>query len=114
MKDLPISMELFSEILRSIQSGLKTQHTFNSALNKVCDGHPVITLGKEYLDSLIKLLGVCVGDTSSYSIIEWWLFENVEKYLILPKGHPNNEYDKELKVIVETPEQLYIYFTDYN
>lgn len=75
--NLKSKKELFVEVLLQIQSEYEKYSNFNKALNLVCDGFPVLTLGDEYLKAALKLLTHLVSDTEDW--ISWWLFEAVDK-----------------------------------
>ena len=101
-------------MLTKIKEGLDRRNKFNDAIDKVSDGFFICNIGSEFLDVALKLLCRSVNDYVEEPIIEWWLFEDVDKYIYLPAKHPNNPTDEELKVPVETPEQLYTYFKNYH
>lgn len=109
-----ISESDFIECLKLIQKGFKRRHEFNNAIDKISDGFIICNLGDEFLDVALKLLSNAVGDYEKYSMIDWWLFEDVEKYVILPPHHINNPTNEDLKVVVKTPKQLYKYFVNYH
>lgn len=101
-------------MLTKIKEGLDRRNDFNDAVDKVSVGFFICNIGSEFLEVALQLLCRSVNDYTEEPIIEWWLFEDVEKYIYLPASHVNNPTDEELKVNVETPEQLYIYFKNYH
>jgi hypothetical protein len=101
-------------MLTMIKEGLDRRNKFNDAVDKVSDGFFICNIGEEFLEVSLKLLGSSVKDYKEDSIIEWWLFEDVEKYIYLAPSHVNNPTDEELKVSVQTPEELYTYFKNYH
>lgn len=109
-----ISESDFIQSLKLIQKGVKRRHKFNDAIDKISDGFVVCNLGDEFLNVALKLLSNAVNDYEKYPMIDWWLFEDVEKYVILSPDHINNPTNKDFKVVVKTPKQLYKYFLYYH
>lgn len=109
---LKISKELFVESLNLIKKGFEREEKASSALDLIMDGHPVITIGDEYRQAAINLLMNAVDDNSS--MIDWWLYEDVEKKITILPEHIDNHTGKYIDVKVETPEELYDYFEKWN
>lgn len=114
-----ISKELFVATLNAIKEGHDEQMEFDKAMSKFSDGYFISTIGNKWLNALIALLEDSVGDEVSRkygSTISWWLYEDtvIDKIIYLSAEHPNNNTGKELEIKVNTPEELYTYFSEYN
>ena len=112
---LAISKEKFVNALNSIQKGLCKREEFNNALDKTGDGFFVCTIGEDWLTTLLDLLSELVGDKNyGYgTTLEWFLFEDVKKEIIISPNSPLNNSDEKIIVDCSTPELLYDYFDKY-
>lgn len=109
MNQLNISEELFVKSLLNIQKGLKQRNKFNDVMDEFTDSWYISKIGEDWLNTAIELLREAVGDSDPhYPVIDWWLFEDVEKCIWI------KQKDKEIKIKVKTPKQLYRYFKKYN
>ena len=113
-----ISEELFVDTLEAIKKGLDERAEFDKAMTKFSDAFFISNIGNTWLEALTRLLEDTVGDESSPkygSTISWWLYENITpKVIYLQPHHPKNTTGEELEIPVETPQQLYRYFKDFN
>ena len=76
-----ISKEMFCAAIKSIQNEKARISQAEKALSEtLIDGWVIIKEG-ETVQTLIDLLIDLVGDSHKDSMIEWWLFDNVEKYI---------------------------------
>jgi hypothetical protein len=110
-----ISKELFVETIKKIQEGIDKREEFNDAMEKFTSTYYSSTLGEEWLEALLKILAESVGDVDEGygTMIEWFLYEDVEKKIyIRPEGQSNGS-DEEIIIDVSTPELLYDYFEKY-
>lgn len=112
-KKIMLSKEEFVKYLNDIVIGIQKRDDFNQALRNVCDGHPVIEIGSEWLNASVSMLSIMMGDKPDQygTMIEWWLYEynNHEKvvYVKEPKHGDNT-----VKISVATPEELYDYLAN--
>lgn len=115
--DIHISKEQFVEALNAIKEGLDERNRFDKSMSEFSSGYFVSSIGTKWLDTAIKLLEIAVGDVVQpkyYSMISWWLYENVVPKSVYLQPHTEfNDTDEEIEVSVETPEQLYEYFEKY-
>ena len=92
--------------INNIQNGIKERNEFDKAMVKINSSYFVSTIGNDWLYTAIELLCHSVGDKSDEfgTIIEWFLFESVEKKITV---------NKNTVIDVSTPEKLYDYFVLY-
>jgi hypothetical protein len=113
-----ISEELFVSTIKAIKDGLTKRDEFDSMMSKFSESYFISNIGEVWLEAAIKLLEDVVGDeaNSKYgSTISWWLFEDVvDKVVYLQPEHPKNNTNEKLAIRLDTPEQLYSYFKNYN
>jgi hypothetical protein len=107
-----ISKELFVEMIEEIQKGLNKKEEFNDAMEKFTSTYFASTVGNEWLEALLKLLADNVGDKDDGygTMIEWFIYEDVEKKVYLAPNSKFNSSNQELEIDVSTPELLYDYF----
>ena len=74
---MPISKDLFIQILEMMQKQVEIDNEVGRALELVCDNAIVYGTENLYYKALLKLLKHCCNDF--YNYIEWWLYDNVEK-----------------------------------
>ena len=99
-----ITKEMFCASLNSIQKEKERMNKSERLLSEnLLDGWVVIKEG-ETLQTLIDLLIDLMEDDHDDSMIEWWLFDNVEKYLYDKAGNIVND--------LTTAEALYDYLVD--
>lgn len=98
---MPISKELFVEVIENIQKQEEKNNKFSKALNEMCDGWPLWDVNNLYLRSLLKVLETIFHD--NYDTISWFLWEDVEKKIWLADG---------TEIDVSTPENLYDYLIE--
>lgn len=110
-----ISKELFVTSLNKIKEGLDKRHEFDDLMEKFSDSFFVSTLGEEWLTTATELLSFAVGDKDDGhgTMLEWFLYEDVEKKIFLTPNSKYNTTDKEIEIDVSTPELLYDYFLKY-
>lgn len=110
-----ISKELFVKSLTNIQKGLERSQTFDSAMEQFSDSYFMCNVGAEWLETAIELLCVAVNDKDDGygTMIEWFLYEDVEKKVYFDPHTKYNDTDEELVVDLSTPELLYDYFAKY-
>lgn len=112
---MKISKELFVKTMNEIQEGLKEKEEFNNAMEKFTDTFYSSTIGSKWLEALTNLLSDLVGDRDDGygTMIDWFLFENVEKKIYFKAKSKFNDTDEEIEIDVSTPELLYDYFEKY-
>lgn len=90
-----ISKESFCKVMGYIKEQQEIDEKVGQALELVCDNMIVYGTENGYLKALVKILKELFDDRSD--IIEWWLYEDVEK---------NIYYDNKT-INVETADKLY-------
>ena len=76
-----ITKEMFCAAIKSIQNEKARISKAESSLSEtLIDGWVLFKEG-ETVQTLIDLLIDLMGDSHKDSMIEWWLFDNVEKYI---------------------------------
>jgi hypothetical protein len=98
-----LTKELFCNAIQSIQNEMARIAKAEDALSEtLLEGH-VIVKESETTQTLIDLLIALTGDEES--MIEWWLFEKVDKYL----------YNDEGKVVRDLTDagELYDYLVEF-
>lgn len=121
MNKVSLTKEEFVRYLNRIQHDIKRRKDFNDAVDKICDGYPVVELGNEWLDVSLELLSKAMNDKPDKhgTLIEWWLYEakEGEKYLYFSNPVENqsitcHQGDKTVKISINTPEELYDYLAN--
>lgn len=74
------------------------QITLSTFLHNYMDGFSVVTFGDELIDIIIELINTALN-IKDKELINWWLYENVEKVI----------YYGENKIKVKTIDELYDY-----
>ena len=62
MSKVSLTKEEFVRYLNKIQHDIKRRKDFNDAVDKICDGYPVVELGNEWLDVSLELLSKAMND----------------------------------------------------
>lgn len=93
-----ISKELFVKTLNNIQEQRAKNEKVGKALEEVCDSWVVFGTKDLYLESLLELLEAVFEDEDN-QLIQWWLYEGVEKVVWFNDDRP--------AVDLSTPEALY-------
>lgn len=109
-KEFLITKEEFVDYINKIKSEIKRRDAFSDAIYEACDGHPVLTVGGEWLNTSLNLLSKIVGDTPDEygTMIEWWFFEAKDGEKFLYYNDSKGNIDR--KISINTPEELYDYF----
>lgn len=105
----PLNKELFVQTLKVIKEGYERRNKFNDAISDICSSWFVCNVGEEWLKQLITLLEYLMEDepsSKSSSIIDWWLFEKVDKKIWWEENGQKIERD------LTTPEALYDYLVE--
>lgn len=115
MSKIKISKEDFVANLLLIQKGLEKSENFDKAMSDFTDSYFVNSIGVDWLTASTNLLSLSVGDTDDGhgTMIEWFLYEDVDKKIYLSPNSKYNKTDKEIEIDVSTPELLYDYFVKY-
>ena len=110
-----ISKEDFVNAITDIQEELKRREEFDEAIGKINDSFFVCTIGEKWLNLSLKLLSAAVGDKGDKygTMLEWYLFEDVDKQVSFSPNSKYNPSNEELVVDCSTPERLYDYFVKY-
>ena len=110
-----ITQDLFVESLHNIIKGYERKNKFENAISEIGTGYFVSDLCNEWLETAINLLVDAVGDKDEGygTMIEWFLFEDVEKKVYISTGKIVDGKKEEIEVDVSTPELLYNYFVEY-
>lgn len=121
MSKVTLTKEEFVKYLNQIQRGIQRRKDFNDAIDKICDGYPVVELGNEWLDVSLELLSKAMNDKPDKhgTLVEWWLYEakEGEKYLYFSNPAENqsitgHQSGQTVKVSINTPEELYDYLAN--
>ena len=101
-----ITKELFVKTLEEIRRERKRLDEFSAAIDKICVGYPIVTAGEGYLAALLGVLNALFDEENNpYPLIEWWLFENVEKKI----WEKDRETEEAIEYDVSDPGRLYDY-----
>ena len=99
-----ISKQKFCEAIAAIQKDSEENDKLSDALDKyLLNGHAIVKSSASY-EMLIDLLKDMFNDNHQYSMIEWWLYDKVDKYI----------YDNNKNVIADltSVEALYDYLVE--
>ena len=67
-----------------VQNFLSEQKTLEALIDKISDGYSVVTIGNYLINEMIDM----IEESLSYKdILEWWLFEDVEKKIYDSNGN---------------------------
>lgn len=112
MPKVQLTKKEFLQHFNAIREGIKKREEFGKAIDKICDGYPVVMLGNEWLDTSLTLLSKLMNDEPDQhgTMLEWWLWGigDGEKFIYI--DHENG-VDK-IKISVNTPEELYDYLAN--
>ena len=93
-----IDKELFIKSIKEIQEFCEEQEVLDTLIEKISDGFPVTTIGNNLVTSLIDVISSYFTSLKSVKgLIEWWLYEKVDKVL----------YIDSIEISVRTLEELY-------
>ena len=96
-----ISKEMFCQAIAAIQKDSKDNEKLGDALDKyLLNGYAIVKSSASY-EMLLILLKDMFNDNNQYSMIEWWLYDKVDKYI----------YDNDKNIIADLTkvEDLYDY-----
>ena len=99
-----ISKEMFRKVIEAIQKDRDENEKLTTALDKyLLNGHAVVKSSASY-EMLLDLIKELFNDKEQYSMLEWWLYDNVDKYI----------YDEHHNVIADltTVDALYDYLVE--
>lgn len=91
-----MTKEQFIKRMNLIQNFQSEQQTLSVLIDKITDGHNVVTIGNYLVSEMINMIE---EDLDYRDILGWWLYEDVEKVI----------YDKDKEISVRTLEELYDY-----
>lgn len=94
-----IAKELFIKRMQLIQNFHSEQDTLNVLIDKLTDGFPVVTMGGYLVREILNTLNDDLGLSKENDILDWWLYEDVEKVI----------YYNDEEISVRTLEELYDY-----
>lgn len=96
-----MTKEQFIKRIGLIQNFISEQETLGVLIDKITDGYPVVTIGDYLIREMINMIE---EDLEHKDILEWWLFEEVEKLI----------YDENMNVIANITklEDLYNYMVN--
>ena len=89
--------------INSLKKYQKSVGDFSKALSSFGDGYIFLNIG-EQMFNIIKE-DIIKNTKIEEEIIEWWLFENVDKFFYL---------DQDKKISVQKAEELYDYYYNKN
>lgn len=79
-----IDKESFIKSIEEIQKFCEEQEMLDSLIEKISDGFPVTTIGNNLVTSLIDVISSSFTSPKSVKgLIEWWLYEKVDKVLYI-------------------------------
>ena len=79
-----IDKESFIKSIKEIQKFHKEQKVLDALIEKISDGFPVTTIGNNLVTSLIDVISSSFTSPKSVKgLIEWWLYEKVDKVLYI-------------------------------
>lgn len=88
----------FCKLIGAIKKLQEDREILADGIEKVIDDYAIVTTGDETIKDIVEVLESETHDESG--LIEWWLYEDVEKNVWLEDG---------TKVDLKTAEQLYEY-----
>ncbi len=93
-----IDKKSFIKSIKEIQKLCEEQETIDTLIEKISDGFPVTTIGNNLATSLIDVIACSFTSVeTAKDLIEWWLYEKVDKVLHIDT----------MEVSVRTLEELY-------
>ena len=104
--------EQFCKSMYRLIHGLERMQTFENSINEFNCGSFNFTGADDLINGFIETLSYSV--VNDPELIEWWLYESVEKKIYIKEHSPLNPCDKELIIDVSTPELLYDYIVKYS
>lgn len=76
-----LSKKTFLEVIDLIKKQEKVHDEMSEAFSQICDGNGLLFTGSEYYyRAMLKLLIESMHDDC---LIEWWLYEDVEKVIYI-------------------------------
>jgi hypothetical protein len=90
----------FVDRINLIQKFHIEQYILNSLINKITDGYSIVTIGNSIVQEIIVMIE---EDMDCKDILDWWLYEDVDKVL----------YYKDKEISVRTLDELYDYIIEY-
>ena len=78
-----MTKEQFVKRMGLIQNFASEQETLGVMIDKITDGHAVVTIG-DYL--IREIINIMEEELNCFNMIEWWLYENVEKIIYNTDG----------------------------
>jgi hypothetical protein len=104
-----MTKEQFVNRIGLIQNFNSKQEVLSDLIDKITDGYGIVEFGDDLANEIIDMISEDMGIAEGDDLIEWWLYEDVDKIVYETKN------DKEIKIEVETAEQLYDYIVEnYN
>ncbi len=94
-----ITKEIFIKRMQLIQNFHSEQETLNVLIDKLTDGFPVVTIGEYLIREILNTLKEALGLNKDNDILDWWLYEDVEKVI----------YYQDEEISVRTLDELYDY-----
>jgi hypothetical protein len=98
-----MTKEQFIKCMQLIQNFHSEQETLAALISKICDAHPVVTIGDYLIDEMINIINKSLHIEND-DLLWWWLYENVDKVM----------YDGDKEISVRTLEELYGYIVSVN
>ncbi len=95
-----MTKEQFFKRMQLIQNFHSEQETLQVLINKLTDGHPVVTIGDFLVDELVNITTEELH-IKDEDLLSWWLYEDVEKIIF--------DMDKKPMYNVKTLNGLYDY-----
>jgi hypothetical protein len=96
-----MNKDQFIKRMKLIQNFISEQDTLQVLINKLTDSHNVISMGDYIISEMINMIE---EDLGYKDILDWWLFEDVEKAI-----YEDDENGNEIENSVRTLEELYDY-----
>jgi hypothetical protein len=93
-----MTKEQFIDRINLIQKFHIEQNILNTLINKITDGHSIVTIGNSIIQEMIVMIE---EDMGYKDILDWWLYEDVDKVI----------YDRDEEISVRTLDELYNFMT---
>jgi hypothetical protein len=94
-----MNKDQFIKRMKLIQNFISEQDTLQVLINKLTDSHNVISMGDYIISEMINMIE---EDLGYKDILDWWLFEDVEKAI-----YEDDENGNEIENSVRTLDELY-------
>lgn len=98
-----INKKDFIKRMGLISNFCSEQETVQALINKISDGHSVVTVG-DYI--VCEMINMIEEDLGYKDILDWWLYEDVDKVIYMGEHG-------EIEISVRTLDELYDFMVEY-